>query len=74
MIHFEPRQVLDKAIIKTDEIVHYNYEQLVECFMELFAEHGLNESYIMAIEWIDFNILGRNIEGWPNVIFKEPQN
>ena len=73
MIYLEPRSILDKAIVKCDNVVHYDYDKLVECFMKLFKEHGPNESHIMAIEWIDYNILGCYMEGWPNIIFEETE-
>lgn len=59
----EPRKVHDKAIIGFKEVVLYDYELLIEGFLEL----GL--SYDEALEWIDYNTVrsGQYIKGWPKI-------
>lgn len=38
----------------------YSYEKLIEVFVKMFKEEGKSEEeiYELAVEWVDFNIVG----------------
>lgn len=74
MIHLEPREKYDEAIIEEDyqcDVVIYSYESLVEILVKdiaLYYREEDNESlYYMAVEHIDYNIEGMrgNHKDWP---------
>ena len=74
MIHLEPREKYDEAILEEDyecDVVIYSYDSLVEILMKQLREHYPNANnvdiYIMAVEHIDFNIEGMrpNYKDWP---------
>jgi hypothetical protein len=64
MIYLEPRSTFDPAIIGTENDLNiYCYWMIVDqlctvCQME----------YIEAIEYIEYNILGTMIQGWPIIL------
>lgn len=62
MIYLEPRGMLDAAIIgrEGDRLV-YSYSKLIEAYMN----NGM--TYIDAVEWIEFNIIGTYMKDWPIV-------
>jgi hypothetical protein len=67
MIVLEPRSRLDEAIIgrEEDKLV-YSYTKLIEVFMS----QGM--TYFESIDWIEFNIIGAYVAGWP--IIKDDLN
>jgi hypothetical protein len=67
MIVLEPRSSLDEAIIgrEQDKLV-YSYTKLINIFMS----QGM--TYYEAMDWIEFNIIGTYVAGWP--IIKDDLN
>ena len=74
MIHLEPREKYDEAILEEDyegDVVIYSYESLVDILVKDIAPHYPEEDndclYHMAVEHIDFNIEGMrgNLKDWP---------
>ena len=60
MIYLEPRTLLDAAIIgKEGDRLVYSYAKLIDAYM------GNGMTYIDAVEWIEFNIIGTIIKDWP---------
>ena len=63
MIHFEPREMFDKAIIKTDEnknVNVYSYSKLIDVLVD-----SPGFSLIEAIDYIEFNMNNVAMKGWP---------
>jgi hypothetical protein len=80
MIHLEPRTKYDEAILEEDyqcDVVIYSYESLVEILMEELREHYPKDEnidiYLMAVEWISYNIEGMsgNKKDWPIIMHEE---
>ena len=67
----EPQSYLNKAIIGFETVLIYDYELLIDSFMEMFREEtqSLDAAYHMSREWIDFNILCSS-EIMDNIIIK----
>ena len=74
MIHLEPREKYDEAILEEDyecDVVIYSYESLVGYTCERYTTHYPEEDnhslYHMAVEHIDYNIEGmrENHKDWP---------
>lgn len=74
MIHLEPREKYDEAILEEDyecDVVIYSYDSLVEILVKDIAIHYPEEDneslYHMAVEHIDYNIEGMrpNYKDWP---------
>jgi len=80
MIHLEPREKYDEAILEEDyesDVVIYSYDSLVDILVKDIATHYPEEDndslYYMAVEHIDFNIEGMrpNYKDWPLFMSKE---
>lgn len=80
MIHLEPREKYDEAILEEDyacDVVIYSYDSLVEILMKQLQEHYPDDNnvdiYLMAVEHIDFNIEGMrgNYKDWPLILHEE---
>tara|TARA_R110002167_G_scaffold41511_5_gene126710 strand:+ start:2870 stop:3082 length:213 start_codon:yes stop_codon:yes gene_type:complete len=64
MIYLEPRSLYDGAIIgKNDTQLIYDYWMIVDQLVS-----GLRWTEEDSIEWINYNILGTFMEGWPLII------
>lgn len=63
-ILLEPRAYHDRAIRGFDGVVLYDYDLLVETFMD----QGF--SYVEAVEWIEYNTIrsAAYIAGFPKVV------
>ena len=80
MIHLEPREKYDEAILEEDyecDVVIYSYDSLVEILMKQLQKHYPEEDnqslYHMAVEHIDFNIEGMrgSYKDWPLFLNEE---
>jgi len=60
MIYLEPRELYDKAILKIEDVVVYDFHLLIE---QIMIEHECD--YLSAVEWFDFNIECVQLDGWP---------
>lgn len=60
MIYLEPRKLYDKAILKIEDVVVYDYHKLIEQIMI-----NLDCEYHDAVDWFCYNIEGVHLEGWP---------
>ena len=59
MIYLEPRSILDEAISRIEQVIIYDYDQLIQCF------EMMGMSYIEAVEHIEFNVISMSMSGWP---------
>ena len=60
MIYLEPSEVFDKAIIGQEgNLLVYSFWAIVDALMDT----GMD--YIEAVEYIELNIQGTYMEGWP---------
>tara|TARA_Y100001937_G_scaffold34873_1_gene49858 strand:- start:21 stop:311 length:291 start_codon:yes stop_codon:yes gene_type:complete len=80
MIHLEPREKYDVAILEEDyecNVVIYSYDSLVDILVQDIATHYPDENsqelYHMAVEHIDYNIEGMrvNYKDWPLFLAEE---
>ena len=69
MLYIAPREHFDKCIVRIDtkrECVMYDYELLVETYIEL----GM--SYTEAVDWVNYNIIGAELNKYyPKVILRD---
>jgi hypothetical protein len=61
-IMLEPREIFDKGIIGFDDVLIYSMTKLVDAFMEDGA------TYSESLDWLCFNTMSMNIEGYPEII------
>ena len=69
-ILLEPREYHDQAIIGFDKVVLYDYDLLIESFIE----QGF--TYDEAIDWISYNTIrtGEYIQNFPKIITTKDNN
>jgi len=74
MIHLEPREKYDEAILEEDyecDVVIYSYDSLVDILVNDLRSHYPDDNnvdiYLMAVEHIDYNIeaMGISYKDWP---------
>ena len=74
MIHLEPREKYDEAIMEEDyecDVVIYSFDSLVDILVNDLRSHypdkNNQELYFIAVEHIDYNIEGMrgNHKDWP---------
>tara|TARA_R100001086_G_C11667208_1_gene211911 strand:+ start:65 stop:283 length:219 start_codon:yes stop_codon:yes gene_type:complete len=66
MIYFEPRSIYDSAIVcYTGNKIIYSY------YLLIFALIESNWTEENSIEWVNYNIIGTSMKGWPKILYIE---